>query len=137
MSKFKISTHRRDLDMQWVRFSILTAPWGKWMTEFQLNEAIENSLCFGVYLDDPINRPLQIAFARVVTDHAAFSSIMDVFVRYEWRHQGVGSILMKAIVSHSWVEDTICILDTADADGFYNKFGFERRARVMQRDPKP
>ncbi len=136
MSKFKISTFRRDLDMQWVRFSILTAPWGKWMNEDQLNAAVENSLCFGVYLNDPITRPLQIAFARVVTDRAAFSSVMDVFVHPNFRRQGVGTFLMDAVVSHSWVAGTICILDTADADDFYKIFGFERRQRVMQRNPQ-
>ncbi len=136
LSKLRISTHRRDLDMAWVRHSILTSPWGGWMDEIQFNTAIEFSLCFGVYVNDPITRPLQIAFARVVTDRSAFSSVMDVFVRPEWRGQGVGSHLLKAVIAHDWVRGTICVLDTADADGLYEKFGFARRRPVMQRDPE-
>lgn len=132
----KISINKGDLDREWVRNSILTSRWGNWIERWQLDYAIENSLCFGAYhRATPEGKYSQIGFARVVSDRAVFSSITDVFVDEVWRGKGVGRMMMERIVVHPWIAPTICILDTSDADGFYSKFGFERRRNVMQRNP--
>ncbi len=48
---------------------------GQGHIESILERAIAHSLCFGGFIADG-----QVAFARVVTDHATFAHLKDVFV---------------------------------------------------------
>ena len=58
--------------------------WAQEVTREIVDRSVENSLCFGVYLDGK-----QIGFARVVTDFATFAWLADVFVVDEKRGQGI------------------------------------------------
>ena len=62
-----------------------------------VRRSIENSLPFGVY-----KGPVQIGFARVVTDYATFAWLADVFVLPEFQGQGLGTASMKSISATSW-----------------------------------
>ena len=46
-----------------------------------LERALENSLCFGVYLNDGT----QVGFGRIVTDYTTFAWVTDVFITPEQR----------------------------------------------------
>ncbi len=76
-----------------------------------------------------------IGFARVITDHATFSFVGDVFVVENERGKGYGGRLMQAVVEHPSVARTISILQTRDAGGFYAKFGYKHGGNVMKRGP--
>jgi len=83
--------------------------------------SIENSLCFGVYLNDQ-----QIGFARVITDFAVFAWILDVFILKEYRGNGYGKDLMRAITTHEKLQNLQRWgLGTQDAHGLYSQFGFK------------
>ena len=69
--------------------------WAQGRTLEQTQRAIDNSWCFGVYIEDK-----QIGFARVVSDCATFAYVGDVFIIEEFRGQGLSKWLMETIISH-------------------------------------
>ncbi len=86
----------------------------------KLYTAIENSLCFGLYIEDK-----QIGFARVVSDFSTFAYLGDVFVLTEYRGKGLSKWLMKVMISHPELEGLRrWVLATKDAHGLYSQFGF-------------
>lgn len=85
-----------------------------------VKSSIDNSLCFGVYIDDK-----QIGFGRVVTDYAVFAWILDVFILEDYRGKGYGKKLMNAIMTHEKLQNLQRWgLGTDDAHGLYEQFGF-------------
>ena len=68
-----------------------------------------------------------MGFARVITDYAALGYICDVIVFEAYRGRGISRQIMQAILDHpdlARVEGFM--LATADAQGLYEKFGFQR-----------
>lgn len=128
---FTVSTDKWRLNLPWVVNQIKWSYWGSWLEEGQILAAIENSTCFGLYMDDLIDSGeivatgRQVGFCRVVGDGHIFSSIMDVVIEEELRCQGLGTILMKEVVKHPSVAKTINILSTRDALGFYENHGWQ------------
>jgi len=94
--------------------------WAQQLTPEQMRKAIAHSICFGVY-----RKERQIGFARVVSDHATFAYIGDVFIIEEFRGQGLSKWLMKTIIGHpelQWLRRWL--LATRDAHKLYEQFGF-------------
>ncbi len=84
--------------------------------------SIEHSLVFGVYAPDAAG---QLAFARVVTDHATFGWLCDVYVAREARGRGIGTWLSELVVAAL----APCglkrlMLSTLDAHEVYARVGF-------------
>jgi len=120
----EISAQPDRLDRDLVhRFLSEDAYWSPGVSRETVDTAIDHSLCFGAYGDDGS----QIGFTRVVTDHATFAWICDVFVVPQARGQGVGKALIAAVVAHPSVA---CVrrvmLATEDAHGLYEQFGFRK-----------
>jgi len=65
-----------------------------------------------------------LGFARVITDHVVFVYLMDLFVFDEHQGNGLGTMLVKHIVESPDLQVRLWFLGTADAHGFYKKFGF-------------
>lgn len=85
---------------------------------------IENSFCFGIYLDDK-----QIGFARVITDYVVFAYLMDVFIDEQHRGNGYSSLLIAAMMKEPKLQSVkIWRLGTTDAHFLYQKFGFKALA---------
>ena len=118
---FEISTDRRRLDVEMIhRFLVEESYWAQTRTLEQTKTAIQNSLCFGVYLGGR-----QIGFARVVTDHATFAYVGDVFVLEEFRGRGLSKRLMDEMVAHPDLQGLRrWVLATRDAHGLYEQFDF-------------
>lgn len=94
--------------------------WARKRTVEQTKTALENSVCFGLYHKDN-----QIGFARVVSDHATFAYLGDVFILAEFRGQGLSKWLMETVVSHPDLQGLRrWVLATRDAHGLYEQFGF-------------
>ena len=95
--------------------------------------SVENSLCFGLYVEDT-----QIGFARIITDKTTFAYLADVFVLKEYRGKGLSKWLMQEIHAHPELQTLRrWILGTRDAHGLYKQFGWtnfteEVAARFMQ-----
>jgi len=117
-----ILTDKKLLDVKMIHeYLSNTSYWAKGRNLDTVKKSIENSLCFGVYLNHE-----QVGFARVVTDYAVFGWIMDVFILEYHQGKGLGKKLMENIVSHS---DLAGLkrwgLNTFDAHMLYSKYGFE------------
>lgn len=133
MSSLKISTDRTELDVPMIyRFLSEQSTWAVGISRAVVDRAIENSLCFGGYIDGR-----QVAFARVVTDFATFGNLVDVFVIPEYRRRGYGTELMAAVINHPSLKGLRRFtLATGDCHGLYEKFGFappQRPDTLMER----
>jgi GNAT superfamily N-acetyltransferase len=119
--EFTISTDRKRLQIDAIhQFLSERSYWAKSRTKEQTETAIKNSLPFGVYKGEN-----QIGFARVVTDHATFAYLGDVFIIEEFRRIGLSKWLMETILSHPELQGfRRWILATKDAHALYEKFEF-------------
>jgi GNAT superfamily N-acetyltransferase len=75
-----------------------------------------------------------IGFARVVSDSLTFAYLDDVFVSEPYRGRGIGTALVRELVSTEPWEGLNWVLFTSDGHAFYERFGFfEPREHVMLR----
>ena len=115
-----ISTDKNLLQLDIIHSFLTNSYWGKGRTIKQVQITIDNSLCFGVYLNKQ-----QIGFGRVVTDYAVFAYLMDIFILPEHRGKGYSKKLMEAIINEPELKDCkTWMLKTSDAQGLYKQFGF-------------
>lgn len=127
----------RPQHLEWLGRNLREQYWGAHYTDPMLARALSNSMSFwlvervnGVAVGPPLG------FARVVSDAAIFSSLMDVFVVPERRGQGGGRALVEAAVGHPAVWRTICILSSPNMGPFYLKMGFKPMGGIFyKRDP--
>ena len=133
MSSLQISTDRGELDVPLIyRFLSEQSTWAVGISRAVVDRAIENSLCFGGYVDGR-----QVAFARVVTDYCTFGYLVDVFVIPEYRGRGYARELMQAVMAHPSLQGLRrFLLATSQAHGLYEEFGFtapQRPETLMER----
>lgn len=120
---YEISTDPDRLDADLVHHWLSTdAYWALGRPRELHDRAIAGSLNFGLYAT---GSGRQAAYARVVTDHATFAWLCDVYVARDDRGKGLGTALVEAIADHM----TPCglsriTLSTKDAHGVYEKIGF-------------
>lgn len=121
IDEFTISTDPGKLQIDVIQeFLANDSYWAQSRTEQQTLTAIKNSLPFGVYKGENL-----IGFARVVSDHATFAYIGDVFILNEFRGRGLSKWLMDVIIGHPDLQGLRrWILATRDAHGLYEQFGF-------------
>ncbi|GAA4913993.1 GNAT family N-acetyltransferase [Mucilaginibacter defluvii] len=118
---FLLSTNKNLIDIKAVHNYLSTESyWAKGMPYAKLQTAIENSMCFGVYINNT-----QAGFARVVTDKATFAYLCDVFILPQHRGIGLSKWLVQSILNHADLQGLRrWSLATADAHGLYEQFGF-------------
>ncbi|HYQ58683.1 MAG TPA: GNAT family N-acetyltransferase [Draconibacterium sp.] len=117
----EISTDKEKLDIRIIHnYLCHESYWAKGRTMETVRCSIENSLCFGVFLDKK-----QVGFARVVTDYAVFAWLLDVFILSGYQGKGYGKKLMQTIMAHKDLQGLRRWgLGTDDAHGLYKQFGF-------------
>lgn len=122
----QISTDLARLDVAMIyRFLSEESTWAVGIGRDVVERSIDNSLCFGAYLDGR-----QVAFARVISDYATFANLVDVFVLREYRGLGYSKQLIQAVVDHPSLQGLRRFtLATADAHGLYRQFGFTAPSR--------
>jgi len=119
-SNWEVSSDRDRLDRKLVHGFLSGTYWAAGIPRATVDHAIDNSYCFGVY-----EAGRQIAFARVITDHATFAWLADVFVVESHRGRGVGKHLVAAILADPGLQNLRrWMLATLDAHGVYEPFGF-------------
>jgi GNAT superfamily N-acetyltransferase len=118
----QISTDKQKLNIDLIHsYLSRESYWAKDRDMEIVKTSIDNSLCFGVYLENK-----QIGFARVVSDYSVFAWIMDVFILEDYRGNGYGKNLMSAIMAHEKLQNLQRWgLGTEDAHGLYEQFGFK------------
>lgn len=124
--EFLISTDRDLLDREMIHdFLSNESYWATGRGLEVVNRGIDNSLSFGIYRDSQ-----QVGFGRVVTDYATFAWVADVFVREEYRGQGLGKWLVEVMLTHPQLQGfRRWALSTKDAHELYRSFGFNELAR--------
>jgi GNAT superfamily N-acetyltransferase len=117
----EVSTDDNRLQTE-VIFSMLEASyWASGRSRATILKSLAHSLNFGAYAGGQM-----IGFARVVTDYAVFAYLCDVVVLEGFRGQGVGKLLMQAVLKHPDLQGLRrFLLATRDAHGLYAQFGFE------------
>ena len=95
----------------------------------QIRKSMDNSSCYGVYLDD---EKKLVGFARVISDYATTYYLCDVIIDTSYQHKGLGTALVSYIESLSEYSSLRGILITRDAHNLYQKFGYDvLNGRVM------
>lgn len=120
---YYISTDKQKIDVAAV-FDYLSnqSYWAKGIPIAIVKRSIDNSMCFGVY-EKSSNK--QIGFARMITDHATFAYLADVYILEGHRKKGLSKWLMHFIMNHPELQGLRRImLATRDAHGLYKQFGF-------------
>jgi GNAT superfamily N-acetyltransferase len=106
--------------------------WSPGITRELVERAIAGSHCLGAYQSDE-----QVGFARMITDHATFAWLADVWIEESVRGQGLGRRMVTWFVEHPQFAGIRRIaLVTADAHGVYKGVGFQpliRPERYMER----
>ena len=127
-----VSTDKKKLEIPFIQDFLKDIYWAAGRTIEEVQTTIDNSFCFGIYLDDK-----QIGFARVITDYVVFAYVMDVFITENQRGKGYSSILIEAMMKEPKLKEVkIWRLATKDAHFLYEKFGFKPLAhpeRMMEK----
>ncbi len=125
---YLLSTDPARVDVDAVhRFLSESSYWARGRPLDVQSAAIANSLLVvGAYHDAGAGAgPVQVGFARMVTDLATFAWLCDVYVLDEHRGGGLGTAMVRLIVEHPAVIGVrLQLLGTADAHGLYARFGY-------------
>jgi GNAT superfamily N-acetyltransferase len=126
---YSVSLDKSRLQMDVIHAFLRESYWSPGIPRATLERAIANSLCAGGYAADGA----QVGFARLVTDHATFGYLADVFVLPAHRRRGLAVAIVHALLSLPEVQVMRRLfLATRDAHSLYAGLGF---AQVL--DPKP
>lgn len=119
---FLISDDKALLDIQAIHHYLSEESyWSEGIPLDTLINAIDNSLCFGVYSNNQT-----IGFARIISDFATFAYLCDVYVLKEYRGKGISKQLIAFIMQHPSLKGLRrWMLMTKDAHGLYHQFGWK------------
>ena len=131
-SGYQIDDNPARMDIDAIHAFLVTAYWSIGISREVVTRAVTNSYCVGAF--DPLGN--QVGLVRVVTDHATFAYLCDVYVLEAHRGRG----LSKRMVAHAMARPDVGLLRrlmllTENAHGLYERFGFRRAAtpeRVME-----
>jgi ribosomal protein S18 acetylase RimI-like enzyme len=138
MHGYEISTDPARLDTVAVHAYLSRSYWSPGIPLATVARALRNSLCFGLY---ETAGGAQVGLARVVTDHATFAYLCDVYVLEAHRGRGLAKELVRAVLAHPALTGARrAMLATRDAHGLYRRFGFAdvgdgRLMEIVRPDP--
>ncbi|HUQ11403.1 MAG TPA: GNAT family N-acetyltransferase [Steroidobacteraceae bacterium] len=119
---YDISTEPARLDVDAIHAYLVRSYWSPGIPREVVARAVAHSLCFGAYEK---SSGKQVGFTRVVTDHATFAYLCDVYVLEEHRGHGLGKAMMRAAMAHPALSGARRVmLATRDAHGLYRQHGF-------------
>lgn len=128
---FELSTDSSRLQMDIVHRMLASTYWSPGIRRDLVESAFANSLSVGAYDEAGI----QIGVARLITDHATFAYLCDVFVDEANRGQGIGKAMVQKLLD-TFAEPHIrnIALFTKDMQPLYRQFGFVEtdEGRCMQ-----
>jgi GNAT superfamily N-acetyltransferase len=122
LGAYEISSDNTRLDIDAIHAYLTRSYWSPGIPREIVERAARNSLCFGVYLH---STGAQVGFTRVVTDHATFAYLCDVYVLEEHQGHGLGKAMVRAALAHPALSGARRVmLATRDAHGLYRQNGF-------------
>ena len=109
------------LDVARIHGWLASSYWSPGIERTLVERAIAGSHCLGAYRDGA-----QIGFARMISDHATFAWLADVWIDEAARGQGLGRRMVGWFLEHPHYQGLRRIgLTTADAHGVYAALGFQ------------
>ena len=132
MNAVDFSDDKARLDVDRVHGWLASSYWSPGIERSLVERAIAGSHCLGAYRGDT-----QIGYARMITDHATFAWLADVWIDEAVRGQGLGRRMVQWFLDDARYAGIRRIgLTTADAHGVYAALGFHallRPDRYMER----
>jgi GNAT superfamily N-acetyltransferase len=121
---YLISTEPARLDLARIHSFLTASYWAAGISRGLVEKSIRHSLPFGLY-STASDSPVQIGFARVVSDYATFAYLADVYIETEWRGKKLSKWLLDCILAHPELKGVrrFCLC-TRDAQTLYAQFGF-------------
>lgn len=124
-----LSDDKARLDVARIHGWLAGSYWSPGIARALVERAIAGSHCLGAYRATE-DGEVQIGFARMITDHATFAWLADVWVDEAARGQGLGRRMVGWFLDHPDFQGLRRIgLTTADAHGVYAALGFAPLAR--------
>ena len=127
-----LSDNKARLDVARIHGWLASSYWSPGVARDIVERAITGSHCLGAYDGSD-----QAGFARMITDHATFAWLADVWVDESVRGRGIGRAMVQWFIDHPDFADIRRIaLVTGDAHGVYAALGFHapiRPERYMER----
>ena len=120
--KYSILDGADQMELSEVMALLKQTYWADKRSEEQVRKSMENSCCYGVYLED---EKKLVGFARVISDFATTYYLCDVIVDEAYQNKGLGKELVSYIENLPEYAGLRGILITRDAHGLYEKFGYE------------
>lgn len=118
--EYAISTDTARIDVDAVADYLSRSYWAAGRSREQIERSLAHSICFGLYHDGR-----QVGFARVISDHATFAYLCDVYVLEAHRGNGLGKWLVDVVLAHPELQGLRrWMLATRDAHELYRQFGF-------------
>jgi GNAT superfamily N-acetyltransferase len=115
-----ITTDPSRFDLDVIHRFLARSYWAAGIPRETVERAIHHSLGFAA-----LEGARQVGFARVISDHATYAYVSDVFVLPSHRGRGIGKRIMAAIVAHPALQGLRrWTLFTRDAHGLYRQYGF-------------
>lgn len=128
----ELSDDKTRLDVARIHGWLASSYWSPGIARDVVDRAIAGSHCLGAYRDGE-----QIGFARMITDHATFAWLADVWIDEPARGEGLGRRMVGWFLEHPGYAGLRRIgLTMADAHGVYAALGFhalKRPDRYMER----
>lgn len=117
---YRITNNPTDIKFDDIERLIKQTYWAKNRPIEIIEKAFNNSMNFSLFDGKDM-----IGYSRVITDYSTNAYICDVVIDEKYRGKGIGQILIKFTLDHPDIKGIrrVCLL-TKDAQGFYNKFGF-------------
>lgn len=128
--EYTISTDKTKLQFDVIHGFLSTSYWSPNIPMEIVRRAAEHSTTFGIYKNSlPIGEgwggAAQVGYARIISDHATFAYLADVFILESERGKGISKWLMECITQQPDLQGLRrWMLATRDAHGLYAQFGF-------------
>lgn len=127
-----LSDDKARLDVARIHGWLASSYWSPGVARPLVERAIAGSHCLGAYRPDG-----QVGFARMITDHATFAWLADVWIDEAARGQGLGRRMVGWFIDNpQFAGIRRMMLVTRDAQGVYAALGFKpvaRPDRLMER----
>jgi len=129
---YALTSDQAQIDIAATHAFLTRSYWSPGIPRELVEKAIAGSFCVAVR-----SGAEQVAFARVITDHATFAWLADVYVLEDHRGRGLAKAMVTALQDHPRLQGLRRWgLHTADAQDLYGQLGWTLQAhpeRMMER----
>lgn len=125
MDLYYISTDALLLNEEKIWRLLTNCFWSKNIPIEYVARLIKYSLCFGIYKEDDHEL---VGFGRAISDYTTYAYICDVVIDSLHRKKGLGTRLIRKIMSHPDLQGlkTWSLIATEEAKNIYFQNGFQK-----------